>query len=144
MWRRRRKRFIRFSRSPRCSWPAMMMLQREGKLSLDDELGKHLEGVPETWKGITIRRILTHTSGIKDYINEPFASLRIDISDEEVLKLTAQRPLNFAPGEKYSYCNTGYLLAWMIIRKVSGSSYGEFLQKRIFGPLGMSQTRIQD
>jgi len=123
---------------------AMMMLQREGKLSLDDELSKHLEGVPETWKGITIRRILNHTSGIKDYINEPFASLRIDISDEEVLKQTAQRPLNFQPGEKYSYCNTGYLLAGMIIRKATGLSYGEFLQKRIFEPLGMSQTRIQD
>src|SRR5213078_1154481 len=57
---------------------SMMMLQREGKLSLDDELSKYLDGVPESWKGITIRRILTHTSGIKDYINEPFASLRID------------------------------------------------------------------
>src|SRR4051812_16614695 len=57
---------------------SMMMLQREGKLSLDDELGKYLDGVPESWKGITIRRILTHTSGIKDYINEPFASLRIE------------------------------------------------------------------
>ncbi len=122
---------------------AMMMLQREGKLSLDDELSKHLDGVPESWKGITIRRILTHTSGIKDYINEPFASLRIDISDEEVLKQTAQRPLNFAPGEKYSYCNTGYLLAGMIIRKITGKSYGEFLQERIFGPLGMTQTRVQ-
>ena len=123
---------------------AMMMLQREGKLSLDDELSKHLEGVPDSWKGITIRRILNHTSGIKDYINEPFASLRIDINDEEVLKQTAQRPLNFQPGEKYSYCNTGYLLAGMIIRKTTGVSYGEFLQKRIFEPLGMSQTRIQD
>src|SRR3954471_23817625 len=123
---------------------SMMMLQREGKLSLDDELSKYLEGVPESWKGITIRRILTHTSGIKDYINEPFASLRIELSDEEVLKQTAQRPLNFAPGEKYSYCNTGYLLAGMIIRKITGKSYGEFLQERIFGPLGMNQTRIQD
>src|SRR5687767_14860402 len=79
---------------------AMMILQRDGKLSLDDELSKHLESVPETWKGITIRRILNHTSGIKDYINEPFASLRIDITDEEVLKQTAPRPLNFQPGEK--------------------------------------------
>src|SRR6185436_10374477 len=123
---------------------AMMILQREGKLSLDDELSRHLEGVPESWKGITIRRILNHTSGIKDYINEPFASLRIDISDEEVLKQTAQRPLNFQPGEKYSYCNTGYLLAGMIIRKTTGVSYGEFIRKKIFEPLAMSQTRIQD
>jgi D-alanyl-D-alanine carboxypeptidase len=123
---------------------AIMMLQREKKLSLDDELGKHLDGVPPTWNGITIRRILNHTSGIKDYINEPFASLRIDISDEEVLKQTAQRPLNFAPGEKYAYCNTGYLLAGMIIRKHTAKPYGDFLQERIFGPLGMTQTRVQE
>jgi D-alanyl-D-alanine carboxypeptidase len=122
---------------------AMMMLEREKKLSLDDELGKYLEGVPEGWKGITIRRILNHTSGIKDYINEPFASLRIDISDEEVLRETAKRPLNFRPGERYAYCNTGYLLAGMIIRKITGKHYGEFLQERIFGPLGMTQTRVQ-
>jgi len=123
---------------------AIMILQREGKLSLDDELSKHLEGAPQTWKGITIRRILNHTSGIKDYINEPFASLRIDISDEEVLRETAKRPLNYAPGERYAYCNTGYLLAGMIIRKITGKSYGEVLQERIFRPLGMSQTRVQE
>jgi D-alanyl-D-alanine carboxypeptidase len=123
---------------------AMMILQREGKLSLDDELSKHLDGVPEAWKGITIRRILNHTSGIKDYINEPFASLRIDITDEEVLKQSAPRPLNFHPGEKYAYCNTGYLICGMIIRKITGEPYGQFLQKRIFEPLGMTQTRIQE
>ncbi len=123
---------------------AMMMLQREGKLSLDDELGKHLEGIPDSWKGITIRRILNHTSGIKDYINEPFGSLRIDITDEEVLKQSTQRPLNFQPGERYAYCNTGYLIAGMIIRKHTGKAYGEFLRERIFEPLGMTQTRIQE
>src|SRR5258706_6321139 len=97
---------------------AIMMLRREGKVGLDDEIGKYLEGVPESWKGITIRRLLNHTSGIKDYINEPYASLRLETTDEEGLREAAERPLNFAPGEKYAYCNTGYLLRGVVIRKV--------------------------
>ncbi|HEV8378729.1 MAG TPA: serine hydrolase domain-containing protein, partial [Tepidisphaeraceae bacterium] len=96
---------------------AIMMLVKERKVALDDEIGKYLERVPEAWKGITIRRLLNHTSGIKDYINEPYASLRIETTDQEVLGETAKRPLNFAPGEKYAYCNTGYLLLGMVIRK---------------------------
>jgi CubicO group peptidase (beta-lactamase class C family) len=121
---------------------AIMMLSKEGKVGLDDEIGKYLQGVPETWKGITIRRLLNHTSGIKDYINEPYASLRIETTDEDVFRETAKRPLNFQPGEKYAYCNTGYLLLGMVIRKTSGEPYGEFLRKRIFQPLGMSNTRV--
>jgi D-alanyl-D-alanine carboxypeptidase len=121
---------------------AIMMLLKEGKLSLDDPVSKYLDGTPDTWKDITIRRLLTHTSGIKDYINEPYANLRIETTDEEVLRETAKRPLNFQPGERYAYCNTGYLLLGMIIRKTSGDSYGEFLRKRIFEPLGMSNTRV--
>ncbi len=121
---------------------AIMMLAKEGKVRLDDEIGKYLAGVPESWKGITIRRLLNHTSGIKDYINEPYVSLRIETTDEEVLRETARQPLNFQPGEKYAYCNTGYFLLGMVIRKTSGDSYGEFLRKRIFEPLGMSNTRV--
>ncbi|HEV8291184.1 MAG TPA: serine hydrolase domain-containing protein, partial [Tepidisphaeraceae bacterium] len=121
---------------------AIMMLVKEGKVGLDDEIDKYLEGLPETWKGITIRRLLNHTSGIKDYINEPYASLRVETTDEEALRETAKRPLNFQPGEKYAYCNTGYLLLGMIIRKTTGDSYGEFLRKRIFEPLGMTNTRV--
>src|SRR5258706_1135425 len=121
---------------------AIMMLRREGKVGLDDAIGKYLEGVPESWKGITIRRLLNHTWGIKDYINEPHASLRLETTDEEVLRETAKRPLNFAPGEKYAYCNTGYLLLGMVIRKTTGEPYAEILRKRIFEPLGMSSTRV--
>jgi len=70
---------------------AIMMLNKEGKVGLDDEIGKYLEGVPESWKAITIRRLLNHTSGIKDYINEPYANLRVETTDEEVLRETAKR-----------------------------------------------------
>jgi CubicO group peptidase (beta-lactamase class C family) len=121
---------------------AILMLCEEGKVSLSDPIGKYLDGTPESWKKITIRHLLSHTSGIKDFINEPTASIRLDVSEEDVLKATAPRPLNFQPGEKYAYSNTNYHLLAMVIRKVTGKSYGDFLKERIFMPLGMTSTRI--
>jgi D-alanyl-D-alanine carboxypeptidase len=120
---------------------AILLLADEGKLSLDDPVGKYLEGTPHSWKDIKIRHLLSHTSGIKDFINEPTASLRIDVTEEEVLRATAARPLNFAPGERYAYSNTNYHLLAMIIRKLTGKWYGDFLRERIFAPLGMANTR---
>ena len=120
---------------------AILLLVDEGKLSLDDPIAKHLEGTPDSWKDITIRHLLSHTSGIKDFINEPTASLRIDVTEEEVLRATVGRPLNFAPGERYAYSNTNYHLLAMIIRKLTGKWYGDFLRERIFIPLGMTDTR---
>src|SRR3954447_26657248 len=107
---------------------AVMMLVEEGKVALDDPVGKYLDGTPESWKPITLRHLLSHTSGIKDFINEPTASLRIDVSEEDVFKATAPRPLNFTPGEKYAYSNTNYHLLAMILRKVTGKYYGDVLK----------------
>jgi CubicO group peptidase (beta-lactamase class C family) len=122
---------------------AILMLFEEGKLALDDPIGKHLEGTPDSWKEITLRHLLSHTSGIKDFINEPTASIRLDVSEEDVLRATAPRPLNFQPGEKYAYSNTNYHLLAMVIRKITGKSYGEFLKEWIFAPLAMTDTRVQ-
>lgn len=121
---------------------AILMLIEEGKIALDDPVSKHLDGTPDSWKNIKIHHLLSHTSGIKDFINEPTASLREDITEEEVFKATTPRPLNFQPGEKYAYSNTNYHLLAMIIRKLTGKSYGEFLKERIFNPLNMTDTRI--
>jgi D-alanyl-D-alanine carboxypeptidase len=121
---------------------AILLLSEEGKLSLDDPVAKHLEGAPGSWKAITIRHLLSHTSGIKDFINDPTVSLRLEVTEEEVLQATAPRPLNFAPGEKYAYSNTNYHLLAMVIRKLTGKWYGDFLRERIFEPLGMSRTRV--
>ncbi len=121
---------------------AIMMLVEEGKLELDAPVSTCLEGTPASWKDITLRHLLTHTSGIKDFINEPTSSLRLEVSEEDVFQTTAARPLNFQPGEKYAYSNSNYHLLAMIIRKVTGDGYGAFLQKRIFRPLGMTHTRI--
>ena len=120
----------------------VLLLVEEDKVGVDDKISKHLDGLPDTWKEITVRHLLTHTSGIKDFINEPTVDLRKDITPQDVIKSLADKPLNFQPGERYAYCNTGYLLLGMIIRKTTGQPYGEFLHKRIFQPLGMKNTRV--
>ncbi len=121
---------------------AIMMLVEEGKVGLEDKLAKYLDGLPETWDGITIRHLLTHTSGIKDFINEPTVDLRKDIPPADVIESLRKLPLNFQPGDKYAYSNTGYHLLGMIIRKVTGKTWDEFLRERVFAPLGMKDTRV--
>lgn len=120
----------------------ILMLVEEDKVGLDDPVSRHLDGSAEAWRNLTVRHLLTHTSGLKDYINEPTQSLCLDITDDEVLKAAAARPMNFTPGTRYQYSNTNYLLLGMLIRKVTGKGYGDFLTERVFRPLGMDQTRI--
>ena len=95
---------------------------------------------------MTIRHLLNHTSGIKSYtsVRDFFKTARKDYARREILDLVAKEPLEFAPGEKWSYCNTGYFLLGMVIEKVTGKEYGDFLDERIFKPLGMTQTRAND
>jgi D-alanyl-D-alanine carboxypeptidase len=118
---------------------AVMMLVEEGKLSLGDPLSKFLK-VPKDWPKITIRHLLTHTSGLGDY-PEKF-SLQKDYTEEELLKMVAAQELDFDPGDKWAYSNLGYLTLGLVIHKVTGRFYGDFLQKRIFEKLGMTSTRI--
>lgn len=117
----------------------IMLLVEEGKISLDDKVGKYLDGTPETWKDITIRNLLSHTSGI---IREApgFDPAKIQ-PDADVIKTAYQSPLVFAPGEKNQYSNIGYFSLAEIIRKVSGKPWSEFLAERIFKPFGMNSTR---
>lgn len=121
---------------------AVMMLVEEGKIGLENRMSKYFPSAPESWRDITVRHLLTHTSGIKDFINEPTVDLRKDIAPEDVIKSLAERPLNFAPGEKYAYSNTGYHLLGMIIHQVTGKLWDEFLRERVFEPYGMSDTRV--
>jgi D-alanyl-D-alanine carboxypeptidase len=118
---------------------AVMMLVEEGKLSLDDRIAKYLS-VPSGWSRITVRHLLTHTSGLGDY-PEDF-SLQKNYTEDELLKMIVAQPLRFVPGEKWSYSNLGYVTLGILIHKVSGAFYGELLQKRIFGPLAMKNSRI--
>ncbi len=117
----------------------VLLLMQDGKLSLDDRLSKFLEGTPDTWKDITVRHLLTHTSGI---VREApgFDPFKVQ-ADADVIKTAYPLPLRFAPGEKWEYCNVGYFSLAEIIRKVSGKPWAEFLHERIFQPLGMNATR---
>ncbi|HZS08833.1 MAG TPA: serine hydrolase domain-containing protein [Blastocatellia bacterium] len=125
---------------------AIMMLVEDGKISLDDKLTKILDGLPAAWDGVTVRHLLNHTSGIRSYTSVPdfFKTARKDYKKEEIIKLVTDAPMEFAPGEKWNYNNTGYFLLGMIIEKVSGKEYGAFLSERIFQPLGMTSTRVND
>lgn len=127
---------------------AVMMLVEEGKVGLDDKLSKYLAGTPASWKDVTVRNLLTHTSGIADYTDSAYTkpggliNLRGDYTEEELYQKLIQLPLNFETGTKWKYSNTGYVLLGFLIHKVTGEFYGDFLQERIFRPLGMSATRI--
>jgi D-alanyl-D-alanine carboxypeptidase len=125
---------------------AIMILAGEGKLSLEDKITKYLSDLPAAWKEVTVRHLLTHTSGIKNYtsVKDFFKTARKDYTRSEILDLVAKAPLEFAPGEKWNYSNTGYFLLGMIVEKVAGKTYGEFLDERIFKPLDMTQTRVND
>jgi CubicO group peptidase (beta-lactamase class C family) len=117
----------------------IMLLIQEGKISLDDKISKFLEGTPDTWKEITVRHLLTHTSGI---VREApgFDPLKIQ-NDADVIKTAYPLPLRFVPGEKWEYCNVGYFTLAEIIRKVSGKPWGDYLSESLFLPLEMKATR---
>jgi CubicO group peptidase (beta-lactamase class C family) len=118
---------------------AVMMVVEEGKLSLGDPVSKSLK-VPASWSKITIRHLLTHTSGLGDY-PEDF-SLQKDYTEDELLKMVTAQPLAFAPGKKWAYSNLGYLTLGILIHKVTGKFYGDILQERVFSKLGMTSTRV--
>ena len=127
---------------------AVMMLVEEGKVGLDDAITKYFPGAPDAWNNIKVRNLLSHTSGLAEYESDertgpsgPFY-LRLDFTEDELLKKAEALPFDFQPGEKWSYRNTNYLLLGFLIRKVTGEFYGDYLHERIFKPLGMNATRI--
>ena len=119
---------------------AVMMLVEEGKIGLDDSIAKYLPESPEPWKPITVRCLLSHTGGMTDYPKE--FDFRRDYTEDELLSRAMQVPLAFAPGNKWSYSNLGYVTLGVLIHRVTGQFYGDFLQERIFKPLGMTTARI--
>jgi CubicO group peptidase (beta-lactamase class C family) len=119
---------------------AVMMLVEEGKISLDDRISQFLPDTPSGWRDITVRHLLSHTSGIPEYTDK--VDLRKDYTEDQLYRFAAAAPLDFAPGEKWSYSNAGYALVGMIIRKVTGRFYGDVLHDRIFAPLGMETARV--
>jgi CubicO group peptidase (beta-lactamase class C family) len=127
---------------------AIMMLVEEGKISLDDSITKYFPDAPETWKPILIKNLLSHTSGLSEYESEdrigpkgPFY-LRLDFTEDELVAKIEALHIESAPGERWDYRNTNYFLLGVLIRKITGKPYYEFLDERIFKPLGMTSTRL--
>jgi CubicO group peptidase (beta-lactamase class C family) len=128
---------------------AIMLLARDGKLSLDDNIRKYLPEIPDYGTPITIRHLLTHTSGLRDQWELlGFARGRFEenrITEADVLDIVSrQTALNFKPGAEYVYSNTGFTLLGVIVKRVSGQSLRDFADERIFKPLGMTRTHFHD
>jgi len=126
----------------------VLLLVEEGKLGLDDALSKHLPDLPESWRPVTVRQLLTHTGGIPNYtsaegfVENHFKKGPREYTPRQVVEIVAAKPLDFPPGTKQEYSNTGYILLGMLTEKASDKPWGEFLKARIFDPLGMKDTRV--
>jgi CubicO group peptidase (beta-lactamase class C family) len=128
---------------------AIMLLEREGKLSLDDNIRKYLPEIPDYGTPITIRHLLTHTSGLRDQWELlALARGRFEqdrITEADVLDIVSrQKALNFKPGSEYLYSNTGFTLLGVIVKRITGESLKDFAAERIFTPLGMTRTHFHD
>jgi CubicO group peptidase (beta-lactamase class C family) len=124
---------------------ALLLLRDEGKLSLDDHVSKFIPGITEGDK-ITIRELLSHTSGLQDFWPQDysFADMEQPTTPQHIVDKWARKPLDFEPGTRWQYSNTGYVVAGMIAEKVSGQPLLTYLHRKIFDPLGMTSVRDQD
>jgi CubicO group peptidase (beta-lactamase class C family) len=128
---------------------AVLLLARDGKLSLDDPVRKYIPEVPDYGAPLTIRHMLNHTSGLRDWgsvagIGGWPRTTRVYTHAHVLDIVSRQRSLNFPSGTRYSYSNSGYNLAAILVSRVSGMPFAEFSQQRIFGPLGMTRTSWRD
>ncbi|TVP53823.1 MAG: class A beta-lactamase-related serine hydrolase, partial [Gemmatimonadales bacterium] len=122
---------------------AILRLAEEGALSLDDELTRFLPDYPTGDHPITVRHLLNHTSGIPNYTALGAAwlsGITLDRSHDEMLALFQDEPLDFEPGQRFAYSNSGYYLLGMVIEEVTGRPYDEFMEEDIFEPLGLRDT----
>jgi CubicO group peptidase (beta-lactamase class C family) len=127
---------------------SILLLARQGKLSLDDDARKHVPELPAYQKPITIRHLLHHTSGLRDYLTL-FSLAGVNFDDTTTEKdaldiIVRQKGLNFTPGDEWLYSNSGYFLLSVVIKRASGKSFAEFAKENIFDPLGMKHTLILD
>jgi CubicO group peptidase (beta-lactamase class C family) len=129
---------------------AIMVLVQQGRIGLDDSITKYFPEAPPAWKAITVRQLLTHTSGIPDIYGNTEANLYTkgiidfhrDYTEEELARAYFAQPLDFQPGTKWSYSNSGYQMLGFLIRRVTGQYYGDFFKEHFFVPLGMTTTEI--
>ncbi|MPZ18337.1 MAG: serine hydrolase [Luteitalea sp.] len=121
---------------------AVLLLEEDGKLRVQDPVSVHVADAPEAWKGIRIHHLLSHTSGIPSFTSFPeYRELKLtEMSAADIVKVFRDKPLEFEPGTRFQYSNSGYLLLGFLVEKISGQSYEELLRSRIFGPLEMKNS----
>jgi CubicO group peptidase (beta-lactamase class C family) len=121
---------------------AVMILQDRGQLSVEDPIGKFIDDSPEAWKDVTVHHLMSHTSGIPNFTNFPeyVSTMRQASKPAQTIARFRDKPLEFTPGEKFAYSNSGYILLGAVIEKAAGKSYEAFLREAIFEPLGMNET----
>jgi CubicO group peptidase (beta-lactamase class C family) len=141
-------RFYIASLSKQFTAMSVVLLAQDGRLSLDDTVRKWIPEVPSFGRQITLRQLLHHTSGLRDYMTLLAVSgwqSDGELSEQQFLDLVRrQKNLNFVPGDEFLYSNTGYALLSIVVRRVSGKSLRDFAAERIFGPLGMTSTEFRD
>jgi D-alanyl-D-alanine carboxypeptidase len=118
----------------------ILILQQDGKLSIEDRISKYLADVPAAWSNVTIRHLLSHTSGIKSYTGLEGFALTRKLKQREFIREIGKQPMDFQPGDSWKYSNTGFSLLGYIVENVSGKSYWAFLRERILDPLVMAAT----
>ncbi len=123
----------------------MLLLQEDGKLRVADSVCAYVPDCPAAWQPVTIEQLLLHSSGIPDYTNfDDFPSLiGTPATTAELVARFKSKSLEFTPGSRWSYRNSGYVLLGYLIERASGQAYGDFLHDRIFSPLGMANTGIE-
>ncbi|HEY0646586.1 serine hydrolase [Phenylobacterium sp.] len=119
-----------------------MMLVEEEKIALDDRVSKYIPEAPPTWKAMTVRHLLTQTSGISGAEYDKAIDLRRDYTEDQLIAEIVKLPLDFEPGEKWRYSNPGYVTLGILIGRASGKFYGDLLSEKIFAPLGMTTARV--
>jgi D-alanyl-D-alanine carboxypeptidase len=125
---------------------AVMMLVEEGKIALDDPIRTIIPELPESWSAVSVRHLLTHTSGLPSYtgVSGFYTARGSDASPTALVASVAKTPVRFKAGEGWATSNTDYLVLAMLIQRVSGKSYARFLTERIFQPFGLGATRVND
>lgn len=122
----------------------IMMLVEEKKITLEDKITTFFTNAPAAWTNVTLRHLLTHTSGIKNYTGLPGFECSRHLTASQFVDEIAKHPLQSEPGEKFSYCNSGYNLLGFVIEKVTAKPYWQVLQERIFHPAGMTASQSRD
>ncbi len=123
---------------------AVLMLADEGKLGIHDPISLYVHRTPDSWSDVTLYHLLTHTSGIPNWVGMDDFSFHTDYTEREFLALFADKPLEFRPGDRFQYSSAAYSLLTIVVERVSGKRFEEFLRERIFVPAGMESTGIND